>query len=233
MAETRISITNLDEIRDNINDIVGRVGSEIMRRSGLRIRELISDDLREEIRQAFFRTDVYRGLNGDGDLLAHLGLNISDGSYAADQIADSISESIGIADLQFRGAGGRFASVNTAISLTFSIKVEDIEERLNQAPFGTYESDAGPIPWLNWLIYGNATVDASILFTDSINSRSGSAIMVKSTPKLGGNWSIDDYDRFASGAYNFILQMYEDEQFISNLELAVERAFRQALEEQA
>lgn len=218
--------TNLDEVRDALNNIFAQFSENIFNQAGQFVRREAREPLRDAVVEAFQRTNVYSGLTGDGDLLAHIGLSLEDGSYAAESMSDTIRSSLLVSEIAFRGNSGRFSSVSSAITLSFGIKVEDLEEKLVNQPFADYQSNEHEIPWLHWLIFGGG-VDASIEFGDYPNGRSGQAYMIPTAARYGP-WSIDDWQGFTKSK-NFILDMQEDSELSERVLEIVTESFRQAI----
>lgn len=202
----------------NLDDLKKQVTKAAMKKIEVIALEAIREaqpQLATAFIKAFRRTIVGQSLLGksrsdpERDAAAHLGFYDDELSDIRQSIEDSLRDAIEIAPTRRR--------YNV---FSFSIKSVDISEKLLEDVDGSYESDGGTVPWLEWLIHGGQ-VDATILFDLSDKSkkysRSERALMVGKGSRRKESrfankhpWDIDEYGRFAKDE-NFVVDMTGDE----------------------
>jgi hypothetical protein len=222
MASVKLQLTNLNAVKKAIKKkIAEEVFPKAMKTAQTTAIPLLIDEFNESIR----RTQAIQGLLGKyagdemKDAQAHLGLT----NESAEQSVYEIEKIIG---LYIQDTESLSKTQDGIIGFRFTTK--NLADRILSIPSSTYNSTNGDINWLEWLIRGG-NVDAEISFKISNRestlrvSRSERALMIG-----GGDWNIDDYNRFAENG-NFIADAILDEIWIAQSEKIIINEIKKAL----
>lgn len=203
MAKIEIAFVNVNLFKKELKTEAARKLFPGMLR---RAAEAARPELIQALLEAFRRTIAIKGIFGENagneeeDAQAHLGLTDDMAQGALEEISEAIEET-----LEFSAITVRSGKVG------FNITFNELTSAIAGISSGSYVSDSKSgsftIPWMDWLLNGGS-VDASIIFDDSEESRSGRAVMLEKNPF--GSWDVDDYERFAENE-NFVIDALEDE----------------------
>lgn len=220
MPRVSIKIENTNTLKRIIND---RVRFSIIPKLDGKVRDAVRPIIPSLVIDALRQTDVYRGIRGDFagnpqlDVQAHMGLTKSTADEALNQIEKVILNSI---------------KVNRNRESGLEIIAQNTEQIITNLPIGTYESydlsgkNTGYlIPWLEWLMEGEGSVQAFIDWNSPSveSSRSERAIMINRASSQ--NWDVRAY-AFGQHDQNFVLRALSDPNFINAATKIIEKEYR-------
>lgn len=168
----------------------------------------IENSIKTLVKNALMSEPEYGSLKA-GTLRAELGIsNPEDVDRVVEAMLNTLEIKINPIKITGNGLNGGF--------VLRMIKSDDINGIINQDISNVIDSERGySLPWLEWLLFrGNQTIiqNYSVNYTNSPRSRSGMALMIKSTGnwRVPSNFSGTESDNWTTRAINKIDQQIEN-----------------------
>lgn len=196
MSTVRIKIENIEAMERFIEEqVFGKIAAKVVKNVIDDVKEFIPNVIWE----SFASHDIIQALlsphttDHDFDIKAHLGLSDADARAAVEEMESVVKKSITVKK-----------AASTAVGV--DINVKSVESNLRDSSVFSYwshsEHGSYHIEWLKWILDGDGSAEAGIVFLNLPESRSGRAIMKDSLSSP--DWHIADYDFF--GGRNFITE---------------------------
>lgn len=216
-----IKLTDTDVIKEQVADfITKRRFPKLINEA----KEIMQPKLVRACIDAFHRTIFWQGMTGRFagdralDVQAHFGLEDGDAKQAAQEISDSIEQSLELKQITGLSKSGLFAKLGSSAQIVFNIGSPTLIKNIRSAVTRpSYTSNTGTqIEWLEWALGQDSDIRMGISFNPAVvgehNSRTGRAVMIWSSPSYA--WHISRYNYFSKSGINFIEDMLEDTQFV-------------------